>query len=106
MASASPMAAARLSAKIETSVANVTTRSTASAPITAMAPMATGNAAARSPPNTHTRTRKLSGMASDSISSRSRWDCSVICTLTIAVPPVRTVTPSRSPLTCSEMSSA
>ncbi len=106
MASARPIAVARFSAKIDTSVAKVTSRSTASAPMIAMPPIATGSAAASSPPNTQTSTRKLSGIASDSMTSRSRWDCSVIWTLTIAVPPVRTVTPSRSPVTSSEISLA
>ena len=96
MASASPIAALRLSAKIDTSVVNASKRSTASAPRIAITPTATGNAAASSPPNTQTNTMKLSGMAINSISSTSRCDCSVICTLTMATPPDRTVTPGRS----------
>ena len=67
-----------------------------------MTPTATGSAAASRPPNTQTSTRKLSGIAIDSISSRSRCDCSVICTFTMATPPERTVTPSRSCATSSD----
>ena len=58
-----------------------------------MPPTASGTAAARTPPNTQTRTTKLIGIARDSMSSRSRCDCSVISTFTIASPPARTVTP-------------
>ena len=61
-----------------------------------MPPTASGTAAASAPPNTQTSTRKLIGIASDSISSKSRCDCSVISTFTVASPPARTVTPSRS----------
>ena len=71
-----------------------------------MTPTATGKAAASRPPNTQTSTRKLKGMASDSISSRSRCDCSVIWMLTMAAPPDRTVTPSRSWATRSDSSLA
>ena len=71
-----------------------------------MPPTATGSAAANRPPNTQTNTKKLSGIAIDSISSRSCCDWSVICTLTIAIPPDRTVTPSRSCVTCSDSSLA
>ena len=80
MASASPIATVRLSAKIETSVTMVNPRSTASDPSIAKPPTASGNAAASSPPNTHTSTTKLSGIAISSMVSRS---CSVwllICT--------------------------
>ena len=61
-----------------------------------MPPTASGTAAASAPPNTQTSTRKLIGIASDSISSKSRCDCSVISTFTIASPPARTVTPALS----------
>ena len=106
MASASPIAVVRLRAKIDTSVVKEMTRSTASAPRIAMPPTATGSAAATRPPNTQTSTRKLSGIAIDSITSRSRCDWSVICTLTIAVPPVRTVTLPSPWETCSDSSLA
>ena len=95
MASASPIAVVRFSAKIDTSVLNVIMRSTAIDPTIANPPTATGRAAANSPPNTQTSTRKLNGMAIDSISSRSRCDCEVICAFTMASPPERTMTPSR-----------
>ena len=97
MASASPMAVARFSAKIDTSVKKVTVRNTASDPRIAITPTSTGSAAAKSPPNTQISTTKLSGTTIASSRSRSRLDCSVICRLTIAVPPARTTTPSRSP---------
>ena len=100
------MAVVRLSAKMETSVAKEIARSTASAPRIAMPPTATGSAAANRPPNTQTNTKKLSGIAIDSINTRSCCDWSVICTLTIAIPPARTVTPSRSCVTCSDSSLA
>ncbi len=106
MASARPMAVIRLRAKIETSVANEMVRSTAMVPKIAIAPTATGSAAAIRPPNTQTSTRKLSGIATDSITSRSRCDCSVICTSTIATPPVRTVAPLRSCVTSAASSLA
>ena len=66
-----------------------------------MTPTATGSAAAKSPPNTQIRTRKLSGTTIASSSSRSRLDCSVTCKFTIAAPPARTTTPLRSPTTAS-----
>ena len=59
MASAKPIAVVRFSAKIDTSVNRVMTRSTAREPRIAITPTATGNAAANSPPNTQTSTRKL-----------------------------------------------
>ena len=96
MASARPSAVLRLSAKIETSVVNVIRRNTDIDPTTASAPRVIGRAAASRPPNTHTSTRKLSGMAMTSISSRSSWFCLFICAYSIAGPPARTVTPSRS----------
>ena len=71
MASASPIATVRFSAKIDTSVTSVTARSTAIEPRIANPPTANGRAAASRPPNTHTSTTKLSGMAIDSIISRS-----------------------------------
>jgi hypothetical protein len=71
MASASPIAMVRFIAKIDTSVTNVTARSTAIDPRIANAPTASGSAAAISPPNTQTRTTKLSGMAMASIINRS-----------------------------------
>ena len=49
-------------------------------PTVASRPTATGNAAANSPPNTHTSTRKLSGIAMDSITTRSCLVCELICT--------------------------
>ena len=79
MASASPSAVERLSAKIDTSVTKVMSRSTDIEPTIAMPPTTIGSAAATSPPNTQTSTRKLSGIAIDSISSRSRSVCSLIC---------------------------
>ena len=97
MASARPIAVVRFSAKIDTSVKKVTVRSTPRAPRIAITPTATGSAAANKPPNTHTSTRKLSGTTMASSTSRSRLDCSVTCRLTMAVPPERTSTPSRSP---------
>ena len=68
----------RLSAKIETSVLKVMMRSTDIAPTIASAPTAMGRAAATRPPNTHTSTTKLNGIAMDSISSRSCWLCALI----------------------------
>ena len=65
MASARPIAVVRFSAKIDTSVANVMTRSTAIEPTIAIPPTAIGSAAASRPPNTHTSTTKLSGIAID-----------------------------------------
>ena len=75
MANASPIAAIRFSANVDTCVATVITRSRASAPTIAVTPTAMGSAAASKPPNTHTSTRKLRGIATDSISSRSCSDC-------------------------------
>ena len=89
-------------AKIDTSVNKVVTRRIASAPKIAITPTAIGNAAANNPPNTQTNTMKLRGIAIDSISSRSCCDCSVTCTFTMATPPERTVTPSRSCATWSD----
>ena len=74
MARASPRAVATFSANTDTSVKNVMVRSTASVPVIASPPTRMGSAAATSPPNTHTSTRKLSGIAMDSMTSRS---CSV-----------------------------
>ena len=71
MASARPIATVRFIAKIDTSVTNVMARSTAIDPRIAKPPTASGSAAAITPPNTQTSTRKLSGMAMDSIVSRS-----------------------------------
>ena len=71
MASARPIATLRFNAKIETSVKSVTPRSTAIEPRIANPPTANGSAAAIRPPNTQTSTRKLSGMAMDSIINRS-----------------------------------
>lgn len=78
MASASPIATVRFSAKTETSVVNVINRSTAIDPTIASAPTATGRAAASIPPNTHTSTTKLNGIAIDSITSRSCSVCALI----------------------------
>ena len=75
MARASPSAVDRLSAKIDTSVVKVSNRSMVIEPTIANPPTTIGSAAAVSPPNTHTRTRKLSGIAMDSISTRSRSVC-------------------------------
>ncbi|CQD17806.1 hypothetical protein BN970_03857 [Mycolicibacterium conceptionense] len=80
MASASPIATVRLSAKIETSVTIVNPRNTASEPRIAKPPTASGNAAASSPPNTQTNTTKLSGIAMDSIIKRSFSLCPLIWT--------------------------
>ena len=74
------MATLRLSANIDTSVTNVIACSTAIEPRIANAPTANGSAAASRPPNTHTSTRKLSGIAMDSISSRSFSLWPLICT--------------------------
>ena len=79
MASASPIATLRLSANIDTSVTNVIARSTAIDPRIANPPTASGSAAASRPPNTQTSTRKLSGIAMDSISSRSFSVWPLIC---------------------------
>jgi len=86
----------RFNAKIDTSVVNAINRSTASVPRIDIPPMATGRAAVNKPPNTQTSTTKLSGTAIASINSMSRCAWSVICALTIATPPDRTVTPLRS----------
>ncbi len=80
MASARPIATVRFSAKIETSVTMVNPRSTASDPRIANPPTASGSAAASSPPNTHTKTTKLSGIAMDSIINRSFSLCPLIWT--------------------------
>ncbi len=80
MANARPIATERFSAKIDTSVTSVTARSTAIDPRIANPPTANGSAAAIRPPNTHTSTRKLSGMAMDSIISRSFSLCPLIWT--------------------------
>ena len=61
----------RFSAKIDTSVNRVMPRSTAIDPKIANMPTTRGSAAAISPPNTHTSTTKLRGIAMDSIISRS-----------------------------------
>ena len=100
MANARPIAVVRLSAKIDTSVKKVVTRSTARDPRIAMMPTPTGSAAANSPPNTHSRTMKLSGTTMDSSSGRSRCDCRVICRFTMATPPERTMMPSVSLAIC------
>ena len=92
MASARPSAVVRFSAKIETSVPSATNRNTAIEPTIANAPTATGTAAASSPLNTHTSTRKLSGSAMASITTTSRWVWALIWEYTIAEPPARTVT--------------
>ncbi len=94
MASASPRAVLRFSAKIDTSVVKVTNRSTDIDPTTASAPSAIGNAAVSNPPNTHTRIRKLNGIAIISMTSRSAWFCLLICAYSMAEPPAWTVTPS------------
>ena len=96
----------RLSAKIDTSVPNAITCSTAIDPRIAIPPTAIGNAAASSPLNTQINTMKLSGTAIASTSSKSRCDSSVICRFTVASPPERTVTPSRSCATSSDSVSA
>ena len=75
MASARPSAAVMFSAKIDTSVKVVIPRSTAIAPRIAIRPTTIGSAAAINPPNTHTSTRKLSGMAMASIRNRSCLVC-------------------------------
>ena len=48
-------------------------------PTIAIPPTTIGSAAATSPPNTHTRNRKLSGIAMASMTSRSRSVCALIC---------------------------
>ena len=75
----------RVSAKIDTSVANDISRRTAR-PARGL-PYADGHRQRRCHQlrMPETSTRKLNGIASDSMTSRSR--CSVIWTLTIAVPP-------------------
>ena len=60
-----------LSAKIETSVNPVISRSTDIVPRIDITPTIMGRAAATRPPNTHTNTRKLNGTAIISMSSRS-----------------------------------
>ena len=84
----------------------VTARSTAIEPRIANAPTARGNAAASKPPNTQTSTTKLSGIAMDSINSRSFSLWLLICTYVIATPPACMVTPSRSCTSSSVSSSA
>ena len=106
MASAKPIAMLRFSAKIETSVNRVITRSTAIEPRIANTPTASGRAAAINPPNTQTNTTKLSGIAMDSIVSRSFSLWPLIWTYVIATPPARTVTPSRSCTICAVSSLA
>ena len=95
MANASPIASNRFSAKIVTSVTQASARSTAIEPKIAIPPTANGIAAARNPPNTHTSTRKLTGIAMVSITFRSFRVWLVICASVMACPPARTVTPSR-----------
>ena len=106
MASARPSAVVMLSAKIETSVKPVSTRSTDIAPRTAIRPTTKGSIEAIAPPNTHTSTRKLSGTAIASIRSRSFMVTWLICLMMIALPPARIVMPSRSPTTGSDSSEA
>ena len=65
------MATLRFSAKIDTLVISETVCSTAMEPRIAKPPTAIGSAAATRPPNTQTSTTKLSGIAIDSMSSRS-----------------------------------
>ncbi len=96
MARARPSAVLRFSAKIDTSVAKVTRRNTDIEPTTASAPSAIGSAAVSSPPNTHTSTRKLKGIAIISMTSRSAWFCLLIWAYSMAAPPAWTVTPPRS----------
>ena len=93
MASAKPKAVAKLRAKIDTSVVVAISRRIDIVPTIASPPTATGSAAASSPPKTHTSTRKLTGSAIDSITSRSRSVWELICAYTIADPPANTVTP-------------
>ncbi|CNV24690.1 Uncharacterised protein [Mycobacterium tuberculosis] len=83
-------------------MANVTSRNTAIDPTTASTAWAIGSPAANSPPNTQISTRKLSGIAINSITSRSSLFCRLIWAYSIAEPPARTVTPSRSWATSSD----
>ena len=92
MASANPRAVDRFRAKIDTSVDIAIRRSTDNDPTMASPPTTTGSAAASRPPNTHTSTAKLTGIAIDSITSTSRSVCELICEYTIAEPPANTVT--------------
>lgn len=77
-------------------MAKLINRSTDMVPTMAKRPRTIGSVAATTPPSTQTRTAKLSGIAMDSINSRSRWFCPLICAYATAMPPARTVTPSRS----------
>ena len=94
------------SAKIDTSVKWVISRSTAIAPRIAIMPTSSGRVAEIRPPNTHTSTRKLSGTAIASMRTRSCLVCSLICLMIIELPPAATVTPSRSPTTFAANSAA
>ena len=68
----------RFSEYADTSVANEISRSTDIDPTIANPPSINGSAAASNPPNTHTNTTKLNGIARDSINSRSRSFCWLI----------------------------
>ncbi len=61
----------RLSAKIETSVPKLMSRSADIEPRMAIPPTTIGSAAATNPPKTQINTRKLSGIAMASLRSRS-----------------------------------
>ena len=78
MAPASPSAMERLRATIETSVVKLIARNTAIDPKIAIPPTANGSAAATRPPNTQTNTRKLSGIATASMTFKSFSLCRII----------------------------
>src|SRR4051794_25541596 len=90
----------RSRAYVDTSVANVISRSTDMVQTMANAPRTIGRAAATIPPRTQTSTAKLSGIAIDSINTRSRSFWSLIWKYATAEPPARIVTPSRSWTSC------
>lgn len=77
-------------------MAKLISRSTDMVPTMARAPSTTGSGAATTPPSTHASTAKPSGIAMDSINSRSRWFWALIWAYATAMPPARAVTPSRS----------
>ena len=86
----------RSRAYVDTSVAKLISRNTDIVQTMTSPPTPIGSAAATTPPSTQTSTAKLSGIAMDSINIRSRAFWSLICAYATAMPPARTVTPSRS----------
>lgn len=97
-ATASPSAVVMFNAKIETSLTAASTRSTASAAPMVTTPTSSGSMEATRLPNTSTSAIPASGMAMDSMSTRSRVICLLICASATASPPARIEKPSRLPL--------